>query len=371
MSKTKFTAIGSFAGIGAMLIPWKVLGNHENRKIHLHKSDDGKNTFTEYFKAPLWIDKIPEWVKEPTLIAAQPKCGGFSSLYGTGRHAGSKTSGLEQYGSMLLETINDISQTRPQVFYMDNLAKSLLLITPEMWRESLPEYNIHFYWVSNFHYGNPQKGRNRLFIIGSRNGFQFIPRENKTGDTVADRIGDLLEKPWGEIPNHDKHSRDDTDNICNLAKSNSWRDIAKFVRENCRCGENLPYRAKDGTTKRRIGSNKLHWDKHSHTLAGIKGAKFHPIHGYPISIRERCRLQGYPDDFVIQGTKYMPDGTWSLRKNPNPVRQLNNTIPLEFCEEFANQLCYFLKHGKNKYVWSQAIYGIKSNPIIDSANQTR
>lgn len=377
MNKTRFTAVGSFAGIGAMLIPfkqrkdWTVLGNHENRKIHIYSDSNGKNTFTEYFKAPIWANRMPDWVKEPTLIAGQPKCGGFSSLYGTGRQAGTKTSGLEQYGSMLLETIDDIDEVKPQVFFIDNLAKSLLLVTSQMWRDSLPDYDIHFHWVSNYHYGNPQKGRNRLFIIGSRNGFRFVARENKSGGTVADRIGDLLNVPWGSIPNHDKHSRKDTDNLCNLAKSNTWKDIAKFVKENCKNGENLPYRAKDGTIKRRIGSNKLHWNKHSHTLAGIKGAKFHPIHGYPISIRERCRLQGYPDDFVIQGISYMPDGTWSLRKNSNPVRQLNNTVPLEFCEEFANQLCYFLKHGKNKYDQSQAIHGIKPNAIIESANQMR
>lgn len=370
----KLTAVGSFAGIGSMLIPfkqrgWKILGNHENRKIHTYRDENGRNTFTEYFNAPIWENRIPDNIYSPTLLAAQPKCGGFSTLYGTGRRAGDTTSGLEKYGSMILETIDDIDQAKPKVFYMDNLAKSLLLVTPEIWRESLPSYDIHFYWVSNYHYGNPQKGRNRLFVIGSRNGFSFIPRELKRGKTVKEAIGDLLDVPWGTIANHDKHSRKDTDNLCNLAKSNTWKDIAKFVMSNCREGENLPYRAKDGTIKRRIGSNKLHWNKHSHTLAGIKGAKFHPIHGYPISIRERCRLQGYPDDFVIYGTKYMPDGTWSLRKNANPVRQLNNTVPLEFCEEFAQQLCYFLEDKENQYRWSEAVYGIKPNPIIESANR--
>lgn len=373
MSK-KYTAVGSYAGIGSMLIPfknrknWAVLGNHENRKIHTYVGEDGKNTFTEYFQSPLWPNGVPPGIHSTTLMAAQPKCGGFSSLYATGRRAGDSTSGVEKYGEMILESIQDIVTVQPEVFYMDNLAKSLLLITPKMWDKYLKNYHIYFHWVSNYHYGNAQKGRNRLFVVGSRNGFHFVPRENKPGKTVKDCIGDLLDAEWGSVPNHDKHSRNDTDNICNLAKSNKWKHIAKYVKEECRYGENLPYRAQDGTIKRRIGSNKLHWDKHSHTLAGIKGAKFHPVHGYPISIRERCRLQGYPDDFVIQGTKYMPDGTWSLRKNSYPVRQLNNTMPLEFCEEFATQLCYFLKYGKNQYSRSEAIHGIKPNPIIDAAN---
>lgn len=370
------TFLGIFGGIGAMGIyfqqqGWECLGNIETRKIHTYRGADGLNTFEEYFGAPLFED-INEFCDSQEehdyidLVFAQPKCGGFSNLYGTGRKPTDKTTAVEKYGADILWTIKAIAELQPGTFYMDNLAKSLQVVTPEMWREMLPGYELQFEWVSNYHYGNPQKGRNRLFVIGSRVGFRFTPQELTPGPTVCDRIGDLFGKE-GEAVNHDIHSRTDTDNITNLAEDTSWGAIAAYVRRHTAFGENLPYRAKDGTIKRRIGSNRLHWDKHSHTLAGIKGAKFHPLSGFPISIRERCRLQGYPDDFIIRGTKFMPDGTWSLRKNSYPVRQLNNTVPYEFTAEFGRQLCYYL--AKGKLLDLEPVHAIKPNPIIEEANK--
>lgn len=373
----KFKAMGVYAGIGAMLIAfhqrksWKVLGNLEDRKIHTFRDEDGDNTFEEYFHAPLLpLDfTLNKEDDEIDLIAAQPKCGGFSNLYGTGRKSTDTTTATEAYGKDILTTIEKIKEIKPKVFYLENLPKSLTVVTAEMWHYMLPNYNIQFEYVSNYHYGNPQKGRNRLYVIGCRKDLDFIfmPREVKTGGTVKERIGDLQGQE-GKVPNHDKHSRTDTDNLTNLAEDNTWKEIAKFVLT-LKEGENLPYVAQDGDTKRRIGSNKLHWNKHSHTLAGIKGAKFHPRTGYPVSIRERCRLQGYPDDFLIYGTRYQEDGTWSLRKNANVVRQLNNTVPYEFTLEFFKQLNYYLMTGDLMY--ENPVRTIKPNKFVEEARKTK
>ena len=372
------TALGVYAGIGAMLIPtigdsqWNVLGNIESRKIYLHEDEEGRNTFTENFSRPFFA---PQDEPAPhmglTLVAAQPKCGGFSSLYGTGRKATDTTSAVGKYGDGVVEAMRCIHRHSPRVFFLENLAKSLTILPADLWHAELPEYDIQFHWVSNYGYGNPQKGRNRLYVVGSKKGegFRFVPREDSPGTTVSSAIGDLGTN-WGAVANHDKHSRKDKDNLCNLAKDTTWKSIAKYVREECKYGENLPYLAKDGTVKRRIGSNKLHLDKHSHTLAGIKGAKFHPVHGYPISLRERCRLQGYPDSFKIWGTKFQEDEPlcWSLRKNPNVVRQLNNTVPLQFPVEFFRQLNFFLETGSNLYNKGDSINHIKPNELVTEAN---
>ena len=60
---------------------------------------------------------------------------------------------------------------------MDNLARSLEVVDWEYYNENLPDYDIHIEWVSNHGYGNIQKHRKRMFIIGSRKelGFYFIP----------------------------------------------------------------------------------------------------------------------------------------------------------------------------------------------------
>ena len=72
----------------------------------------------------------------------------------------------------------------PKVFSMDNLPASLLQFGPDWWAEQCPGYDINFEWASNYDYGNPQKNRKRLFVIGAKSdlGFYFIPEGQKPGD---------------------------------------------------------------------------------------------------------------------------------------------------------------------------------------------
>lgn len=369
-------AVGVYAGIGAMLLAfkeqgWHIVCNYEDRSIHTYRDTEGRNTFEENFNAPM---KLPNDVGEVArgeveLVASQPKCGGFSNLYGTGRKSTDTTTSRSEYGKGILSSIYMIESLQPKYFYLENLPKSLTIVSAEQWHSLLPDYNLQFEYVSNYHYGNPQKGRNRMYVIGCHKDldFIFVPQEVRNGGTVKGRIGDLVGRE-GEVPNHEFHSSTDTDNITNLAKGNKWRDIAVF-NLGLEPGENIPYRAQDGNIKRRIGSNKLKWDQHSHTLAGVKGLKIHPLTGYPISIRERCRLQGYPDSFIIYGTRFNDDGTWTLSKNSNIVRQLNNTVPYEFTEEFAEQLCYYEETGD--LLHETPVRGIKPNPLIEKARKAR
>ena len=365
-------ALGIYAGIGAMLIAfkkagWDIVGNIEDRKIHTFTDELDRNTFTENFQEQ-FINYGCTFCSPGTIdvVASQPKCGGFSTLYGTGRRPADKTTAVKEYGAGLRMSAKEISRIGPKIFYVENLPKSLLEVSSQEWQELLPDYDLQFEYVSNYHYGNAQKGRNRFYLIGCHKDldFIFIPREVKLGSTVEECIGDLLTAT--HVPNHEQHSRDDTDNLTNLAKTNRWGDIADYVLT-LRRGENLPYLAKDGTIKRRIGSNVLHWDKHCHTLAGIKGAKFHPLTGMPLSIRERCRIQGYPDDFIIYGTKLNSDGTWTLRKNGNVVRQLNNTVPYQFTKEFEKQVRYYLVTGE--LIEKRPVRKLKTNLLIQGAKK--
>lgn len=364
-------ALGFFAGIGAMLIPakeqgYRVLANIETRDVHCFEDEFGRNTFEENFKAPLLQSIFDIDAPDLDLLCAQPKCGGFSRLYGTGRAAGSKTEAVQKYGADIISTIDAISYYRPRFFVIENLDKSLKVVTAEMYSDALPDYDIFPEWVSNYHYGNVQKGRNRLFMIGAlkSENFVFVPGEVDTKPTVQKCFKDLIGME-GLIDNHDQHSLTGVDNITNLAKGNDWASLSEYIKT-LPLGKNLPYRAKDGEIKFRIGSGTLYWDKHSHALAGIKGAKFHPLTGLPISIRERCRIQGYPDDFIIYGTKFNEDDTWELKKNSKVVRQLNNTVPYQFCEYIIRQITAHIKGEKFE---SSGLRLIKPNDIVTTAKK--
>ena len=347
-------ALGFFAGIGAMLIPAKeqgfeIIGNVETRTVHCFRDSKGLNTYEENFKTPISSSIFDiDYEGEVDLLCAQPKCGGFSKLFGTGRAPNSINTAVSKYGLDIVETLEAVAHFKPRFFVLENLAKSLTVVGPEVYAELLPEYDIYPEWVSNYNYGNVQKGRNRLFMICAlkTEKFAFIPGEQPLNRTVKDALGDIVDA-HGILDNHDPHTEGGHDNITNLAKDTTWKSIAEYVLT-LPLGKNLPYRAKDGDVKFRIGSGSLHWEKHSHALAGIKGAKFHPLTGYPISIRERCRIQGYPDDFIIHGTKLEEDGTWELKKNQNVVRQLNNTVPYEFCNYVTKQIVAHIKGEKFK-----------------------
>lgn len=365
-------ALGFFAGIGAMLIPAKeqgfeILGNIESRKVHCFRDEKGLNTFEQNFKAPLLGSVFDvDTEGQLDLICAQPKCGGFSKLFGTGRKPNSVNTAVSKYGEDIVETIEAVAFFKPRFFIMENLAKSLTVVGPEVYSELLPDYDIYPEWVSNYNYGNVQKGRNRLFMICALKSekFVFVPGERALNPTVKSVFEDIIDS-HGLLENHDKHTEGGHDNITNLAKDNTWKSIAEYVLT-LPSGKNLPYKAKDGLIKFRIGSGSLHWEKHSHALAGIKGAKFHPLTGYPISIRERCRIQGYPDDFIIYGTRLEEDGTWELKKNQNVVRQLNNTVPYEFCNYIISQI---VAHMNGKPFESSGLRILKQDDNVTAAKK--
>lgn len=368
-------ALGYFAGIGAMLIPAKeqgfeILGNIESRKIHCYRDENGLNTFEENFNSPILdsIFDVDVGEGELDLICAQPKCGGFSKLFGTGRQKGAARGDVNKYGLDIVDTLEAVAHFKPRYFVLENLSKSLTVVGPEVYARLLPEYDVYFEWVSNYGYGNPQKGRNRLFVIAALKSEKFVfrPNEQKLNPTVKGCMEDLVDL-WGTgmFYNHEEHTRTGMDNITNLAKDTTWQSIADYVLTLPE-GKNLPYLATDGIIKYRIGSGRLYWDKHSHALAGIKGAKFHPLTGFPISIRERCRLQGYPDNFILYGTKLNDDGTWELKKNSNIVRQLNNTVPYEFCNFIISQI---VAHTKGETFEANGLRLLKKDDNITAAKQ--
>jgi len=264
-------------------------------------------------------------------------CGNFSIL----NNDRSKQNEENDIG----EFVEKIAEVKPKFFLMDDLYKSLGVYPAEFYANLLPDYDLFFEPISNYHYGNIQKHRKRFFVVGARKelNFTWIPGEKPDhGQTTWDKIGDLFD---GDIPEIN-HRRVDPNDIAKSFKDDAgdghyltYGQLAqKFM--DIPPGKNLPYINKKGETKIRIGYVRIYEDKHCHVLygggaQGYPGA-YHPRTGLPLTIRERARIQGFPDEF-----KFDLVGIDAKKLSHYEVKITGKAMPLEFCR-YATKL--FVAH---------------------------
>jgi site-specific DNA-cytosine methylase len=350
-------AVGVTCGIGSMLIGarqagFKVLGNIEWRKYYHHEDEHGRNTFTENFPEatfPYTRETMTEeefrLFSEPDLAIGHPECGKYSLLDGANkkkaRALGRPERNLDAGDIPLF--VDLIAQFKPRYFVMDDLPGSFAAFPMEKYAEKLPDYDLFPEWISNWGYGNVQKKRNRMFMLGARKSerWTFIPGEVENTLLAKDVIEDLGEPRRGSnFPNHDPHAQDmDCFRALNLGgyrKKNTWAETTEYFKSK-RGGHILKYIGKDGQEMVRIGFVKAHWDGPAHTLTG-GNACMHHIRCEPYTIRERARIQGFPDDFVFYGTHLDSEGRWHHDANLHMVKQTGKAMPIQFCRYVSEQI---------------------------------
>ncbi len=363
--------LGVYAGIGspmvkAQLMGHEIVGNIEPRLMAHVFDEEGRNTFLENFPGAWIVRKFEEVPKEELqdidIICGHPKCGSYSNLIN--KAGQDRIDYMAKKSDDFLEFIRIVNKVKPKMAFFDNLPKSLQANPPELYRNLLVDYDVHVEYVSNYYYGNSQVNRNRLFIIATLKEleYEFCPGEKPSTMSMEDAIGDLAGKE-GTIPNHQVH------NI--KGKSNSgrrvfqdgvmtWEQVAETMSKIEGTGT-LHYFRPDGEKKFHFGFRKPRYNFGTPTLIGTHPI-IHPETNYPISLRERARVQGFPDDFIFYGLEVLDDGTWLHNKNGNMIKQTGRCIPCEFpgflihqFEAFLNNdpdyTCSFKRLAKpNKYV---------------------
>ncbi len=343
--KKKLTSIGITCGIGSMLIGAKkagfdVLGNVEWRKYYHIADDKGRNTFKKNFPGAVMKYNVNELTEDELsmftnvdLAMGHPECGCFSQL-NPNKEAVHDAADIPLF-------VDLIAQFRPRYFVMDDLPKSFIAFPMKEYWERLPDYDLFPEWVSNYHYGNPQKQRRRMFMIGALKSERFVfrPGEFDHDLTVEKVIGDLYDREE-EVPNHEHHNQQA---LCAKAlhlhyhgHRATWEELAEYVNEN-RPGQTISYHKADGTIGTRIGTYKGHWDGHAHVMTGGLSA-LHPLRGNPFSIRERARIQGFPDSFKFYGTVLEEDGQWEHDRNMHMIKQTGKAMPIQFNLFVARQI---------------------------------
>lgn len=330
--------LGVYAGIGSPMVRAKIdghtiVGNIDPRSFVHYTDDKGRNTFDENFPGSFRVKKFEDMlIPHVDIICGHPKCGMYSQLINKSgedrrKYAAQKSKEFEEF-------IRIVNIIKPKMAFFDNLPKSLAANPIQMYIDKLPDYHVHIEYVGNYHYGNCQKNRNRIFIIATLKelNFKFRPGEFENSAVLANVIGDIYE--YGDLgiyANNDQHSE--------TAKSNSGRRVfqddcmtwgqIKHVFETKEDNKALHYINKEGELKYHFGFRKAQWNKPAGTLIGTH-PQLHPKTFLPMSIRERARIQGFPDNFIFYGTKFEDDGTWVHNKNGAMIQQTGRCIPCEF-----------------------------------------
>jgi site-specific DNA-cytosine methylase/very-short-patch-repair endonuclease len=271
-------------------------------------------------------------------------CGKYSQLSSMNRDQSDDPGDIPLFTEL-------VGKIRPRFFAMDDLPKSLGAYPMSAYAAALPDYDLFPEWVSNYHYGNIQKNRKRMFMIGALKSerWAFVAGERGNGLTLKDIIEDLGEPRRGSnFPNHDPHVLDEN---CGRAKhlvtlgrdqNATYADIKRFFLANPP-GTTLKYFSKhdDGSgglvIKHKPSHSAGYWDAHTHVLDGAS-IQVHPHRGLPYTIRERARIQGFPDDFVFYGTRLNDRGEWNHEKNNDLVKQTGKAMPVQFGRYVSEQV---------------------------------
>lgn len=368
------TALGVTCGIGSMLCAARqaglnVLGNHEWRKYYHRKDEQGHNTFVQNFPGAYFVQKYPqdgaEFPSGVDVVFGHPECGSYSALNFSNKNY---KENQKDAGDIPL-FLEAVATVKPRFFVMDDLPRSMIALPMSEYHAILPEYDLFPEWVSNHGYGNVQLNRKRMFMIGAlkTERWAFVPGEVHHETTVADVIGDL-HKRYGSVPNHDQHVVDapcgKISDFYHYGYRGTWRDFQKAMSTRPE-GPPIDYAAQDGTRKVRCGTAKVRWKGHGFVLDGGSVCT-HPLTNLPLSIRERARIQGFPDDFVFYGTRLDAKGRWNHDKNNDMIKETGKAMPLQFNRYVAEQI---RAHSEGKKFHSSGARLLVPNQYVTEAKR--
>ena len=373
--KKQLRAVGLTCGIGSMLVGarqagFQVVGNIEWRQYYRHVDSEGRNTFTQNFPGAFMargfrdLDPFEEYeLKHPRvdLAMGHPECGNYSIL-----NRSKNRSKLKMDVGDIPLFLNYVADLKPRFFVMDDLPKSFLALPMSEYHERLPDYDLFPEWISNYHYGNAQRFRKRMFMIGAKRseGYAFVPGEKDLEITLESRIGDL-QSQLGRVPNHDPHTLTEQPkrfkHLRHRGDLPKWKEVQKFFNVYPQ-GKDCPYHTETGQVKNRP-VRKVHWDRPAPVITSVDPA-LHPGTSLPFSIRERARIQGFPDDFVFYGTEYEEDLTWESERNTIMMRQTAKAMPVEFNTFVAKQVAW---HIQGKPLRASNYRYLPPNEYIDEA----
>lgn len=284
------------------------------------------------------LDRASLKVGETTLLAGGPACQSFST-------AGKRRSLADPLGLLFYEFMRVVDEARPAFFVMENVRG---LLSAAIKHRPLKErggkhppleadeelgsaframtkrirqsgYYVRFDVLDAADFGTPQR-RRRLVIIGSRDGLPIAmpsPSHSTNGDhnlmswrTLQDALQGLEEDQAEYIefvPSRRPY-------FAHVPPGGNWRDLPRKEQVQALGAASRSWGGRSGFFRR------LAFDRPSPTLNTNPDSKAtalcHPTEIRPLTVREYARVQGFPDDWEVQGS------------TRDKYRQLGNAVPV-------------------------------------------
>lgn len=197
--------LGVCGAQGALLFQFRknLIANIEPRAVfHTQNEEQWKLNFGDI---PFLRNANLDSISDIDIVIGSPSCG-HSSAFSYSRK---KSLGKPKEDPTLTLFVNAIKTIKPKVFMMENLPKLLDLIPLSEWKNNLNNYELIAHCHSVMDFGNSQKSRKRLALIGIRKDYKSISKNFKeifpvNNPMLCNKISRLVSSELNFRENEDK-----------------------------------------------------------------------------------------------------------------------------------------------------------------------
>ena len=293
--------ISVMGGNGVICYPFKnhLLFNAETRKLfHTKDNEQWVLNFKSipYYKEKDFLENVQ--LNDLDVLIGAPDCGHSSAL----AYSRAKKLSNPRDNESLTLFIKSVLKYNPKVFLMENLPKLLVSITKEDFENTFKNYSLIFHTQSVSEFGNSQKTRIRLIIIGINKEyfgkdleliqyhFSKIYKVSKL-KTCGELTGDLKKENL-ELGN----IREDINSTITLYAGfrSTLYDIRDYWRKNP-TKKRITVHGRNFTTAPGVYRNLFN----DYPSTARKANRQYNHNGLQLTPRELARIQGIPDRFKI------------------------------------------------------------------------
>lgn len=293
-----YNVLGICSGLGVSLFPFKdnCIGNIEPRKIfHTPGNEQWKLNFGEIPLYQLLPAKADYFEKEVDVIISSPDCGSGSIL----RLSRNKALGNHNKNHSLLTFFQSVKIFKPKFFYFENLEGLFKSFPLEDFKQQVKDYRLVIYVEPVSSWGNSQKSRKRLVIIGIR---KYLPKKLKkffklpTVDklkTCKQLYGDLVKEDYST-----GNVRENIDSVISIhaKKRMSLREIQKHWLG--RLKGKKRWETEPGFNFSTAPGVYRNMDN-DYPATARKANRQYSEDGLTLTPRQLARVQGIPDEFKL------------------------------------------------------------------------
>lgn len=288
----KYTVLGVNSGIGVSLYPFlkQTIGAIEVRQIfHTPGNPQWKANFGHI---PFEKDENNFYHERVDVIISSPDCGSGSVL----RYSRAKKLGNHKENQSLLVFFDKVIHHSPKFFLFENLAGLFKSFPEADFDELLKDYKLIKYHEPVSAWGNSQKHRKRLVIVGIRRDLKGLKKCFKLPEETEIKT---CKEIYGDLKSEDLsigHVREPIESIIAMY-SGKKLSLAKIQQRWLKYPKAKRWKVKDRKFANAPGVYR-NLDSSCPATARKANRQFDQD-GLTLTPRQLARVQGVPDEFVL------------------------------------------------------------------------